>query len=71
MTGVIAISFLKTHARIISNVLILLLVLAAIYIKVAEEGTNALFRQEDLYIAIGALLAFLLLRMLSRRNTKR
>ena len=55
--------FLKTHARLISNILVVILVAMAIYVKVSENGTDDLVHEQDIYIFAGAVLAFLLIRM--------
>ena len=55
--------FLKTHARLISNILVVILVAMAIYVKVSENGTEDLVHEQDIYIFAGAVIAFLLIRM--------
>ena len=55
--------FLKTHARLISNILVVILVAMAIYVKISENGTEDLVHEQDIYIFAGAVLAFLLIRM--------
>ena len=59
-------NFLKAHARVISNVLVVILVAMAIYVKVSENGTDDLVHEKDIYIFAGAVLAFLLIRMFQR-----
>ncbi len=52
----------------LSNILVVVLVLGAIYVKSTSEGADALFRADDLYILAGALLALVLLRIYTRRH---
>jgi len=47
---------------------VVLIVLAAVYVKWNGEGSEALFRSSDIYILAGALLALVVLRMLRRRR---
>ena len=68
--GVRAIEFFKKHGSVISNVLVVILVLGAIYVKTQEEGARALFKFEDIYIIVGALLALVLLRFWGKRHEK-
>ncbi len=46
----------------ISNVLVVLLVLLAIYSKTQDEEAAPLFRMEDAYLIVGAFLGFVVLR---------
>ena len=62
--------FLKTHGRIISNVLVVILVGMAIFVKVNENGTEDLIHEKDIYIFAGAILAFLLLRIFNQRHKR-
>ncbi len=47
---------------------VVVIVLAAVYVKWNGEGSEALFRSSDIYILAGALLALVVLRMLRRRR---
>ena len=62
--------FLKAHGRLISNILVVILVAMAIYVKVTENGTEDLVHEQDIYIFAGAILAFLLIRIFQRRNKR-
>ena len=63
-------NFLKAHGRLISNILVVILVAMAIYVKVTENGTEDLVHEQDIYIFAGAILAFLLIRIFQRRNKR-
>ena len=63
-------NFLKAHGRLISNILVVILVAMAIYIKVTENDTEDLVHEQDIYIFAGAILAFLLIRIFQRRNKR-
>ena len=63
-------NFLKAHGRLISNILVVILVAMAIYVKVTEKGTEDLVHEQDIYIFAGAILAFLLIRIFQRRNKR-
>ena len=60
--------FLKAHARVISNILVVILVAMALYVKVSENGTDDLIHEKDIYIFAGAVLAFLFLRMFNKHK---
>ena len=62
--------FLKAHGQLISNILVVILVAMAIYVKVTENGTEDLIHEQDIYIFAGAILAFLLIRIFQRRNKR-
>ena len=62
--------FLKAHGRLISNILVMILVAMAIYVKVTENGTEDLVHEQDIYIFAGAILAFLLIRLFQRHNKR-
>ena len=63
-------NFLKAHGRLISNILVVILVAMAIYVKVTENGMDDLVHEKDIYIFAGAILAFLLIRIFQRRNKR-
>ena len=62
--------FLKTHGRLISNILVVILVAMALYVKVTENGTEDLVHEKDIYIFACAILAFLLLRMFNQYHKR-
>ena len=62
------IEFYKKHGKIITNAAVALLVIVAIAIKTGEEGGQVLFRADDLYLLAGAVLAFILLRMFTKKH---
>lgn len=62
------IEFYRKHGKIITNLAVVLLVICAIAVKANEEGGNALFRADDLYLLAGAVLAFILLRMFTKKH---
>jgi hypothetical protein len=64
------IDILKKHGKVISNVLVVLLVLGAIYTKVQDNGVDSLFRSTDLYILLGAMVGLVVIRMYSRKHDK-
>lgn len=64
--------FLKAHGRLISNILVVILVAMAVYVKITENGMDDLVHEKDIYIFAGAILAFLLIRTFQRyHNNKR
>ncbi|MDY4696728.1 MAG: hypothetical protein SO362_02435 [Selenomonas montiformis] len=63
------ISFWKQYGKKISNAGIVLLVALAVWEKERSGGADSLFREQDLYILIGAVLAMVLLRWFARRHT--
>lgn len=62
------INFIKEHAALISNIAVVLVVLAAIYVKATDEGSAVLFKKGDAYIIIGAFLALAVLRIVAKRQ---
>ena len=64
------IDILKKHGKAISNVLVVLLVLGAVYVKAQENGVDSLFRSTDLYILLGAMVGLLVIRLYSRKHRK-
>ncbi|MCR5440158.1 MAG: hypothetical protein PUB49_00520 [Selenomonadaceae bacterium] len=61
---------MKQHGKAISNVLVVLLVIGAIYTKVQENGADSLFRMSDLQILAGAILGLLVIRWFNKRHKK-
>jgi Na+-translocating ferredoxin:NAD+ oxidoreductase RnfA subunit len=52
-------------------VVVVLVVLAAIYVKMNDAGADAIFRGSDIYIVVGAVLALAVLKIFySHRNKK-
>ena len=64
------IDILKKHGKVISNVLVVLLVLGAVYVKAQENGVDSLFRSTDLYILLGAMAGLGVIRVYSRNHRK-
>lgn len=63
--------FGKRHVRAILNVLVVLLVLAAFYVKLETEGTESLLRAKDGYILVGAVIVLFVLHRLIKRQQKK
>lgn len=63
--------FWKRHAKTIMNILIVLLVLAAICTKMEMEGTASLVRARDGYILLGAMVVLIVLHRLTKRQQKK
>jgi len=52
-------------------VIVILVVLAAIYVKMNDVGADAIFRGSDIYIVVGAVLALVVLKIFySHKNKK-
>lgn len=64
------IDFLKNHGKLITNILVVLLVVMAVYTKLQENGMDSLFKLTDLYILAGGLLGLLLIRFIGNRRKK-
>lgn len=62
------IEFIKTHGKLITNILVVLLVAVAVYTKLQENGMDSLFKWTDLYILAGGILGLLLLRFVGKRK---
>ena len=60
--------FLKAHARLISNILVIILVAMAVYVKVSENGTDDLVHEKDIYIFAGAIIVFLFIRNAQKKR---
>ena len=58
--------FLKTHARLISNILVAVLMVMAIFTKLQENGTDSFVHENDIFIFAGIVIGFLLLRTMQR-----
>lgn len=59
--------FLKKNARKISNVLVVLAVVIAVYIKWTGEGSEAFFKEYDAYIIGGIGLGFVVLSFFKKK----
>ena len=62
------IEFIKAHGKIITNILVVLLVMMAVYTKLQENGMDSLFKLTDLYILAGGILGLLVLRFIGRHK---
>ena len=62
--------FMKKRARQISNVLVVIAVVIAIYIKWTGDGSDAFFKEYDVYIIGGIALGFVVLSFLKKRGKK-
>lgn len=60
--------FVKKHAKVISNVLVAVAVVIAIYIKWSEGGTEEFFTEYDLYIFAGIAVGFLVISAFNKRR---
>ena len=60
----------KKNARQLSNILVVIAVVIAIYIKWTGDGSEAFFKEYDLYIIGGIALGFLVLNLFSKRGKK-
>jgi len=65
------IKFIKEHAASLSNAAVVLIVLAAIYVKSTDDGSAVMFHEGDAYIIIGAFLALFVLRIIASRQQKK
>ena len=59
---------IKAHGKIITNILVVLLVMMAVYTKLQENGMDSLFKLTDLYILAGGILGLLVLRFIGRHK---
>ena len=46
---------MKAHGKLITNILVVLLVVLAVYTKLQENGMDSLFKLTDLYILAGGI----------------
>ena len=60
--------FFKKKARIISNVLIVIAVALSIYIKWTDNGADAFFKENDVYIVGGIALGVVVLTFFKNRK---
>jgi len=60
--------FFKQRAKLISNILVVIAVLIAIYIKWTGDGSDAFFKEYDVYIIGGIALGFVVLSFLKKRG---
>lgn len=62
------IEFMKAHGKLITNILVVLLVVLAVYTKLQENGMESLFKLTDLYILAGGILGLLVIRFIGKRK---
>ena len=62
--------FFKKRARQFSNVLVVIAVVIAIYIKWTGDGEEVFFKENDVYIIGGIALGFVVLSFFKRRGKK-
>ena len=62
--------FFKKRARQLSNVLVVIAVIIAIYIKWTGDGSEAFFKEYDAYIIGGIALGFVVLSFFKKRGKK-
>ena len=62
--------FLKKHWKKISNVLVVIAVLLAIYVKWTESGESSFIRENDIYIFAGIALGFVMLNFINKHRKK-
>lgn len=60
----------RRTVSVIINCGIAVVVLVALYLKMKDEGANAVFRSSDVYLLAGALLAFVFLRILRSKGKR-
>ena len=60
--------FFKKKARTISNVLIVIAVALSIYIKWTDNGADAFFKENDVYIVGGIALGVVVLTFFKNRK---
>ena len=66
-SSIIRLYFFKKNARQISNVLVVVAVVIAVYIKWTGDGSEAFFREYDVYIIGGIALGFVVLSFFKKR----
>lgn len=66
----IQIQFIKKHGSLISNILVVVLVLLAIYSKIHDGQMDTLFNMKDIYLVVGAFIGLVVLRFMSKRKTE-
>ena len=62
--------FFKKRARQFSNVLVVIAVVIALYIKWTGDGAEVFFKENDVYIIGGIALGFVVLSFFKRRGKK-
>lgn len=62
--------FFKKKARTISNILVVIAVVIAIYIKWTGGDSDIFFKENDVYIFSGIILGMLLLSFFKNRGKK-
>ena len=66
----IPIQFFKKHGSMISNILVVVLVLLAIYAKIHDGQVDMLFKIEDIYLVVGAILGMVVLRFMTKKHAE-
>ena len=62
--------FFKKKARTISNILVVIAVIISIYIKWTDDGADAFFKANDIYIVGGIVLGIVVLTFLKNHSKK-
>ena len=65
--GCVEMDFFKKNARQISNVLVVVAVVLAVYIKWTGDGSEAFFKEYDVYIIGGIALGFVVLSFFKKK----
>ena len=60
----------KKHAKIISNILVVLAVIIAAYIKWTDDGSEVFFKENDVYIIGGIVLGMVLINFFKQRGKR-
>ena len=62
--------FFKKKARTISNILVVIAVIISIYIKWTDNGADAFFKENDVYIFGGIVLGIVVITFFKDHNKK-
>ncbi len=62
--------FFKKKARTISNILVVIAVIISIYIKWTDDGADAFFKENDIYIVGGIVLGIVVLTFFKNHSKK-
>ena len=63
--------FFKKYKKIILNGLVVIAVLLAVYSKWTESGSEAFFKETDVYIYAGIVIGFLVLNLFNKFNNRK